>query len=205
MTTLPGLFAAGECNFSDHGANRLGASALMQGLSDGYFVLPYTVTNYLGTHSQELLTKVDTNHPEFEKAEKEVRSQIDGLLSLGKNGKRTPNEIFRELGLVMWEYVGMARDEKGLKTAIAKIAELQNEFKTNLKLSGDDQLNKNLETAGRLSDFLELGALMARDALNRTESCGGHFRVESATPEGEAKRDDEKFAYAAAWEYKGWG
>ncbi len=203
MTTLPGLFCSGEANFSDHGANRLGASALMQGLSDGYFVLPYTVTNYLGTHSQELLKKVETSHPEFEKAEKEVRAGIDGLLERGKAGKRTPTEIYRDLGLVMWEYVGMARTEAGLKTAIQKIKELQNDFDTNLKLTGDDQFNKNLESAGRLGDFLELGALMAQDALARTESCGGHFRVESQTPEGEAKRDDEHFAYVAAWEYKG--
>ena len=203
MTNLQGLFCAGEANFSDHGANRLGASALMQGLSDGYFILPYTITNYLGTHSQELLKKVDTNHPEFDKAEKSVRDEIKRILDLGKNGNRTPNEIFRDLGLVMWEHVGMARDEKGLKIAIEKIKELQKDFDTNLKLSGDDKMNKNLETAQRLADFLELGALTARDALARSESCGGHFRVESQSPEGEAKRDDEKFSYAAAWEYKG--
>ena len=203
QTNLPGLFAAGEANFSDHGANRLGASALMQGLSDGYFVLPYTVTNYIGTHSQELLTKVNTDHPAFAEAENSVRAEIKDLLERGKKGKRTPNELFRELGLVMWEYVGMARSEAGLKTAIQKITDLQKEFDTNLLITGDEALNRHIETAGRLRDFLELGMLMAKDALHRQESCGGHFRVESATPEGEAKRDDEHYAYVAAWEYAG--
>jgi succinate dehydrogenase / fumarate reductase flavoprotein subunit len=203
MTTLPGLFAAGEANFSDHGANRLGASALMQGLSDGYFVLPYTVTNYLGSHSQELLKKVEVSHPAFEQAEKQVRDEMDRLIKIGKNGKRTPNELFRELGLVVWDYIGMSRSEAGLKTAISKIAELQKEFDTNLLIHSDAALNTSLSTANRLGDFLELAMLMAKDALNRTESCGGHFRVESQTPEGEAKRDDENQAYAAAWEYKG--
>jgi succinate dehydrogenase / fumarate reductase flavoprotein subunit len=203
QTNLPGLFAAGECNFSDHGANRLGASALMQGLSDGYFILPYTVTNYLGTHASELLKKVDVTHPAFEEAEKTVKDEIKRLITVGKTGKRTPNELFRELGLVMWEHVGMARDDKGLKEAIEKIKALQHEYDTNLMVNDDEGLNTTLETAGRLSDFLQLGALMARDALNRTESAGGHFRVESQTPEGEAMRDDANFAYAAAWEYKG--
>lgn len=203
MTNLQGLFAAGEANFSDHGANRLGASALMQGLSDGYFILPYTVTNYLGTHSQELLKKVSVDHPAFVEAEKQVREEIARLIGVGKTGKRTPNELFRELGNIVWEYVGMARSDQGLKTAIEKIKGIQKEFDTNLMLNDDQHLNNNLETAGRLGDFIELALLMARDALHRTESCGGHFRVESQTPEGEAKRDDEKFAYAAAWEYKG--
>ena len=205
QTTLPGLFAAGEANFSDHGANRLGASALMQGLSDGYFVLPFTVTNYLGTHAQELLKKVDTQHPAFESAEKEVRAGIQKLLETGKKGSRTPTEIYRDLGKVVWEKIGMARSETGLREAMEQIQKLQHDFDTNLKLTGDDQLNKNLETAGRLGDFLELAYLMAQDALHRTESCGGHFRVESQTQDGEAQRDDENFAYVAAWEYQGKG
>jgi len=203
MTNVQGLFAGGEANFSDHGANRLGASALMQGLSDGYFILPYTVTNYLGMNSQELLKKVDTKHPAFEEAEKSVRDEIKRLISVGKTGKRTPNEIYRDLGNVMWEYVGMARDEKGLKLAIEKIKELQHDYDTNMMLNDDEALNTNLQVAQRLGDFLELGTLIARDALHRAESCGGHFRVESQTPEGEAKRDDAHFSYVAAWEYKG--
>lgn len=205
QTSLPGLFAAGEANFSDHGANRLGASALMQGLSDGYFVLPFTVTNYLGTHAQELLKKVDTHHPAFEAAEKDVRTGIQKLLEVGKKGKRTPTEIYRDLGKVVWEKIGMARSEQGLKEAMAEIQKLQHDFDTNLQLTGDDQMNKNLETAGRLADFLELAHLMAQDALHRNESCGGHFRVESQTPDGEAQRDDANYAYVAAWEYQGKG
>jgi succinate dehydrogenase / fumarate reductase flavoprotein subunit len=204
QTTLPGLFAAGEANFSDHGANRLGASALMQGLSDGYFVLPFTVTNYLGTHAQELLKKVDTKHPAFDACEKDVKQNIDRLVQIGKTGKRTVMEIYRDLGKVVWEKIGMARTEAGLKEGIEQIKKLQHEFDTNLKLTGDTGLNKNLEMAGRLQDFLELAALMARDALERKESCGGHFRVESQD-QGEAKRDDENFAYVAAWEYLGKG
>jgi succinate dehydrogenase / fumarate reductase flavoprotein subunit len=205
QTTLPGLFAAGEANFSDHGANRLGASALMQGLSDGYFVLPFTVTNYLGTHAQELLKKVDVSHAAFESAEKEVRAEMDRMLENGKKGKRTVTEIYRDLGKVVWEKIGMARSEQGLKEALVEIEKLQKDFDTDLLLTGDSKLNKNLEMAGRLRDFLELGALMARDALERKESCGGHFRVESQTPDGEAQRDDENFAHVAAWEYKGKG
>jgi succinate dehydrogenase / fumarate reductase flavoprotein subunit len=205
QTTLPGLFAAGEANFSDHGANRLGASALMQGLSDGYFILPYTVTNYLGTHAQELLKKVDVSHAAFEAAEKEVRAEIERMLERGKSGKRTVTEIYRDLGKVVWEKIGMARSESGLKEALAEIEKLQKDFDNDLLLTGDAHLNKNLEMAGRLRDFLELGALMARDALERKESCGGHFRVESQTPDGEAQRDDEHFAHVAAWEYKGKG
>ncbi len=205
MTTLPGLFAGGEANFSDHGANRLGASALMQGLSDGYFILPYTVTNYIGSHSQELLKKIPTNHPAFEAAEKTIRDEVDTLIKIGKNGKRTPNEIHRDLGRVVWDHIGMARSDAGLKEGIAKIAELQQQYDKDLLITGDHQLNSQIETAGRLRDFLELGALMAKDALNRKESCGGHLRVESQTPEGEAKRDDENFSYVSAWEYKGRG
>ena len=205
MTSIRGLYCLGEANFSDHGANRLGASALMQGLSDGYFILPYTITNYLGTHSQELLKKVETSHPAFEQAEKQVRDEIGRLIANGKKGKRTPNDIFKELGLVTWEHVGMARDEKGLKLAIEKIAKLQNEYDNNMLLNDDSHLNTALQTAQRLGDYLELARLMAQDALHRTESCGGHFRVESQSPEGEAQRDDANFAYAAAWEYKGKG
>jgi succinate dehydrogenase / fumarate reductase flavoprotein subunit len=205
QTTLPGLFAAGEANFSDHGANRLGASALMQGLSDGYFILPYTVTNYLGTHAQDLLKKVDVSHAAFDSAEKEVRSEIDRMLENGKKGKRTVTEIYRDLGKVVWDKIGMARSEQGLKEALAEIEKLQKDFDTDLLLTGDSKLNKNLEMAGRLRDFLELAALMARDALERKESCGGHFRVESQTPDGEAQRDDENYAHVAAWEYKGKG
>jgi succinate dehydrogenase / fumarate reductase flavoprotein subunit len=205
QTTLPGLFAAGEANFSDHGANRLGASALMQGLSDGYFVLPYTVTNYLGTHAQELLKKVEVSHAAFEEAEKNVRDNVNALLERGKKGNRTVIEIYRDLGNVVWEKIGMARSEKGLKEAMEQIKKLQHEFDTNLKLTGDGQLNKNLELAGRVQDLLELGHLMAQDALHRQESCGGHFRVESQTSDGEAQRDDANFAYVAAWEYKGRG
>ncbi len=204
MTNLEGLFCAGEANFSDHGANRLGASALMQGLSDGYFVLPFTVTNYLGTYAQELLKKVETSHPAFEAAEQNVKDGINKMIAVGKKGKRTPSEIHRDLGNVMWEYVGMARTAEGLKVAIEKIAQLQKDFDENMLLNDDQNLNSNLQVAGRLADFLELGALMARDALAREESCGGHFRVESQD-EGEAKRDDEKYAHVAAWEYKGKG
>ncbi len=204
MTNLQGLFAAGEANFSDHGANRLGASALMQGLSDGYFILPYTVTNYIGTHAQELLKKVDTQHPAFEAAEKLVHDDIQKLLKSSKNGKRTPNELYRELGLVVWNKVGMARDAKGLNEALEQIKKLQHEFDHNLLISQDETLNTSLITANRLRDFLELAALMAQDALDREESCGGHFRVESQD-NGEAKRDDEKYSYVSAWEYKGTG
>jgi succinate dehydrogenase / fumarate reductase, flavoprotein subunit len=203
QTTVPGLFAAGEANFSDHGANRLGASALMQGLSDGYFVLPYTVTNYLGSGG---FTKVDTNHAAFADVEREVQSGIQKLLDVGSRGKRTPTEIFRDLGHIMWDKVGMARDDAGLKEALVQIKTLREDFDSNLKLTGDaNGLNKNLEMAGRVSDFLELGELMAQDALHRTESCGGHFRTESQTSDGEALRNDNEFSYVAAWEYKGRG
>ncbi len=203
QTTIPGLFAAGEANFSDHGANRLGASALMQGLSDGYFVLPYTVTNYLATGG---FMKVDTSHAAFADVERDVKNGIQNLLSVGARGKRTPTEIFRDLGNVIWDKVGMARDDAGLKEALLQIKKLREDFDTNLKLTGDgDGLNKNLEMAGRVSDFLELGELMAQDALHRTESCGGHFRTESQTSDGEALRNDNEFSYVAAWEYKGRG
>jgi succinate dehydrogenase / fumarate reductase, flavoprotein subunit len=199
MTTVPGLFALGEANFSDHGANRLGASALMQGLADGYFVIPYTLGDYLAGAKTE---SVSTDHPAFVEAENAIRAQIDKMLSI--NGNKTVMEFHKELGKIMWDKVGMARNEAGLKQAIAEIQALKQEFWTNLKLTGvKDTYNKYLEYAGRMADFLELGELMAKDALDRNESCGGHFREEYQTTEGEALRDDENFAYVSAWEYKG--
>ncbi len=201
MTTVPGLFALGECNFSDHGANRLGASALMQGLADGYFVIPYTIGGYLANMKND---KIKTDQKEFIEAEKLVKERIKKLLSI--NGKKTVDEFHRELGHVMWEYVGMSRNEKGLKTAIKKIQEIRTDFWKNVKVAGEnEELNQSLEKAGRVADFLELGELMAEDALHRKESCGGHFREESQTEENEAKRDDKNFSYAAAWEYTGEG
>jgi succinate dehydrogenase / fumarate reductase flavoprotein subunit len=201
MTTIPGLYAGGEANFSDHGANRLGASALMQGLADGYFVLPYTIGDYLASTKFE---KVTTDHPAFAEAEAAQKAQIAKLLEIGKKGKKTVLEFYRELGHIMWDHVGMARNEKGLKGAIESIKKLREEFWQGCLIPGTgDELNKNLELAGRVADFLELGELMARDALNRSESCGGHFREESATPDGEAARKDDEFSYVAAWEYTG--
>jgi succinate dehydrogenase / fumarate reductase flavoprotein subunit len=201
MTTVPGLFALGECNFSDHGANRLGASALMQGLADGYFVIPYTIGGYLANTKND---KLSTDIKEFKDAEKAVNDRINKLLAI--NGNKTVDEFHRELGLVMWEYVGMSRNEKGLKTAIKKIQEIRKDFWKNVRVLGaNEQLNQSLEKAGRVADFLELGELMAEDALQRKESCGGHFREESQTEENEAKRDDKNFAYVAAWEYTGDG
>jgi succinate dehydrogenase / fumarate reductase flavoprotein subunit len=199
MSTIPGLHVLGEANFSDHGANRLGASALMQGLADGYFVIPYTLGDYIASNE---LPAVDTGDEAFKNTEKEVAGKIDKLLSIG--GNRTVKEIHRELGLIMWNNIGMGREEPGLKKAIGEIRELRELFWKDLKLTGTgEMLNKNVEFAGRVADYLELGELMAADALNRTESCGGHFREESQTEEGEAKRDDENFTYVAAWEYKG--
>ncbi|MGE3973271.1 MAG: fumarate reductase/succinate dehydrogenase flavoprotein subunit [Bdellovibrionales bacterium] len=205
MTTVPGLFALGEANFSDHGANRLGASALMQGLADGYFVIPNTLGNYLAQMKQ---TKVTTDHPEFQRCEEEVKGQVHKLLQAGSKNKggKTVLEYYRELGLAMWDNVGMARSNESLKAALKKIPEMREEFWNSVLIGGTgDEFNKNLEVAGRVADFLELGELMAKDAEHRTESCGGHFRTESQTPEGEAKRDDEKFSYVGAWEYKGIG
>ncbi len=204
MSTIPGLHVLGEANFSDHGANRLGASALMQGLADGYFVIPYTIGDYIASND---LPKVTTNAPEFVAIELEVKQQIQTLLKAGnQKAKKTVNEFYRELGLLMWNDVGMARSEQGLRSVIQKITRLREEFWQGVNISGSaDTLNKNLEVAGRVADFLELGELMARDALYRTESCGGHFRVESQTPEGEANRDDSQFSHVAAWEYKGVG
>ncbi|MBN1112998.1 MAG: fumarate reductase/succinate dehydrogenase flavoprotein subunit [Bacteroidales bacterium] len=200
MTTVPGLFSLGESNFSDHGANRLGASALMQGLADGYFILPYTIGDYL---SNEIQTpRISTDHPEFNKAYETVREKITKLVN--NAGKRSVDSIHKELGHIMWDNVGMARDEKGLTEAIEKIKALKKEFWSNVKVPGtSDEFNQELEKALRLADFIELGELMARDALNRSESCGGHFRVESATEEGEAKRNDEEFAYVSVWEHAG--
>ncbi len=201
MTTVPGLYAIGEANFSDHGANRLGASALMQGLADGYFVLPYTIGEYL---SGEISTpKISTDLPEFVEAENSVKEVVKKLLSI--NGKKSPETLHRELGKIMWEYCGMARNEEGLKKALGMLAELREEFWSNVKVvGGEHEYNPELAKAMRVADFIELGELMVRDALNRRESCGGHFREESQE-DGEAKRDDENFAYVAAWEFNGVG
>lgn len=200
QTTVPGLFAIGEANFSDHGGNRLGASALMQGLADGYFIVPITIGDYLSNKFAE--PRPDINAPEFIQAERAVRERIDRLFAVG--GTETVDSIHKQLGHIMWEYVGMARDEKGLKKAIEEIKALKEKFYTSVKVPGSQfEFNQELEKALRLEDFFEIGELMARDALNREESCGGHFRVESQTEEGEAKRDDKNFMYVAAWEYKG--
>lgn len=201
MSTIPGLFVAGEANFSDHGANRLGASALMQGLADGYFVLPYTVSNYLAADKPSY---VKTDHAEFNKAAKEIDDMTNKLLSI--KGKRTVDDIHKQLGRLMWNKVGMARNEKGLKEVINEIKELREEFWKNVNVVGDAKdVNQCLERAARVADYLELGELMAVDALHRNESCGGHFREEYQTEEGEAKRDDENYAYVAAWEFKSVG
>ena len=200
QTTIPGLYAIGEANFSDHGGNRLGASALMQGLADGYFILPYTIGDYLSHKIQE--PKTDINHPAFEEAEKAVKEKINKLLSI--KGKKSVDEIHKQLGLVMWDYVGMARNEAGLKKALELIKDLKKEFWSNVYVAGENgEFNQELEKALRLADFLEMGELMALDALNRHESCGGHFREEMQTEDGETKRDDENFMYVSAWEYKG--
>jgi len=200
QTTIPGLFSTGESNFSDHGANRLGASALMQGLADGYFVLPYTIQNYL---ADEINTpRYKTDLPEFDQAEKEVQDQLEKLLAV--KGTMTVDTLHKKLGHIMWEHVGMARNKEGLKTAIKEIADLKEEFWSNVNIPGElNDLNVELQKASRLADFIELGALMARDALNREESCGGHFREEYQTEEGEALRNDKDFTYVAAWEFKG--
>jgi succinate dehydrogenase / fumarate reductase, flavoprotein subunit len=199
MTTVPGLYALGEANFSDHGANRLGASALMQGLSDGYFVIPYTLGNYIAS---ENLAEVDTNHEAFDAIEKEVQAQTDTLLNIG--GSKTVLEYHRELGHYVWDHIGMARNKEGLEGAIKSIQDLKKDFWQNVNVPGSDKnYNKALEFAGRVADFMELGELMARDALNREESCGGHFREEHQTEEGEAKRDDKNFAYVSAWKWEG--
>ena len=199
MSTVPGLHVIGEANFSDHGANRLGASALMQGLADGYFVLPNTIGDYLASSRLE---KIDTQHPAFREAEAEVAKRTKKLLSI--DGTRTVDSFHRELGKLMWEYCGMSRNEKGLRTALEKIPQLREEYWSTVNVPGSDrELNQALEKAGRVADFFELAELMCLDALHRTESCGAHFREESQTPDGEAVRDDEHFAYVAAWEYAG--
>ncbi|MDQ8003808.1 MAG: fumarate reductase/succinate dehydrogenase flavoprotein subunit [Pedobacter sp.] len=200
MTTIPGLYCTGEANFSDHGANRLGASALMQGLADGYFVLPYTIGSYL---SKEIATKpIPTDHPAFVEAENEVKATIDKFLSI--NGTKSVDHFHKRLGHIMWEKCGMARNKEGLTQAIQEIQDLRREFWADVKVPGSaDEFNPELEKAHRVADFIELGELMCKDALNREESCGGHFREEHQTEEGEAKRDDENYAYVAAWEYKG--
>jgi succinate dehydrogenase / fumarate reductase, flavoprotein subunit len=201
MSTIPGLHVLGEANFSDHGANRLGASALMQGLADGYFVIPYTLAHYLGGTS---LPAVSIEHDAFGEAEASVQSQIDRLLAV--KGSKTPRQLHRDLGAVLWDDVGMARNEAGLRKALTRIPELRNEFWQNVSVPGpQNNLNKNLEYAGRVADYLEFAELLALDALHRTESCGGHFREESQTPDGEARRDDEHFSYVAAWEFGGVG
>ncbi|MCL2341440.1 MAG: fumarate reductase/succinate dehydrogenase flavoprotein subunit [Proteobacteria bacterium] len=205
MTTIPGLYATGECNFSDHGANRLGASALMQGLADGYFVLPYTIGNYLATVPP---VPTNTNDPAFEAAASEVREQINRLMQNTKSGKggQTVDHYHRELGKIMWDYCGMGRNKEGLELALKRIPEIRAEFWEKVIVPGSGQeLNQSLERAGRVADFLEFGELMVRDALHREESCGGHFREESQTEENEAKRDDANFSYVAVWEYKGQG
>jgi succinate dehydrogenase / fumarate reductase, flavoprotein subunit len=199
MTTIPGLYALGEANFSDHGANRLGASALMQGLADGYFVIPYTIGDYLASMGPD---KVGIDRPEFKEAIDKVNADINKLLSI--KGKKTVDEYHRELGLIMWEYCGMSRSDAGLKTAKSKIQQLRAEYWQNVNVvGGAGELNQELEKAMRVADFMELGELMVDDALNRSESCGGHFREESQTPDGEAQRRDDEFSYVAAWEYKG--
>src|SRR5574344_444050 len=202
QTSIPGLFAIGECNFSDHGANRLGASALMQGLADGYFVLPYTIQNYLA--DQITVPRFRTDTPEFDAAEAAVKAKIDRLMNI--KGKRSVDSIHKELGRVMWEYVGMGRTAEGLQQAIDKIQALRKEFWSNVFIPGKaEDLNSELEKAIRLADFIEIGDLMAREALMREESCGGHFREEKQSPEGEALRQDDKFSFASCWKYAGEG
>ncbi|WP_291858319.1 fumarate reductase/succinate dehydrogenase flavoprotein subunit [Marinilabilia sp.] len=200
QTSVPGLFSAGEANFSDHGANRLGASALMQGLADGYFVLPYTIQNYL---ADDIATpRMTTEEKEFEEAEKAAKGHFEKLISI--KGNRSVDSIHKELGLVMWDFVGMARNKEGLQEAIEKIQAIKKEFWSNVRIPGSEEdMNIELEKAARLADFIEIGDLMARDALHREESCGGHFREEFQTEEGEALRQDDKFAYSGCWEFKG--
>ena len=201
MSNLPGLFVIGEANFSDHGANRLGASALMQGLADGYFVLPYTIGDFFVTAGN---SKVGTDHIEFQAVEEAANGRVAKLL--GIEGERSPDSFHKQLGKVVWEHCGMGRTDAGLRTALEEIPKIRDEFWQNLRVLGTaETLNQNLEKASRVADFLEFGELMVRDALDRTESCGGHFREESQTPEGEALRDDEKFSFVSAWEWKGDG
>jgi len=199
QTTIPGLFAIGECNFSDHGANRLGASALMQGLADGYFVLPYTIQNYLA--DQSIWPRLSTDMPEFAETEKAVEKEIDRLMNI--KGKRSVDSIHKELGHIMWEHVGMGRTKEGLEEGLKLLKNLRQEFNTNLFIPGSKEgLNVELDKAIHLRDFILMGELVARDALHREESCGGHFREEHQTEEGEAKRDDKNFFYVGCWEYQ---
>jgi succinate dehydrogenase / fumarate reductase flavoprotein subunit len=201
MSNVPGLHVLGEANFSDHGANRLGASALMQGLADGYFVIPYTIGDYLASSA---LPKVTTEHDAFKESADSVQKTINRLLSI--KGTRGIREIHRELGRIMWDYVGMARNETGLRQALQEIPKLRDQFWHDVSVPGTpDNLNQSLEYAGRVADYLEFAELLALDALHRRESCGGHFREESQTPDGEALRDDEHFSYVAAWEFTGVG
>jgi succinate dehydrogenase / fumarate reductase flavoprotein subunit len=201
MSTIPGLHVLGEANFSDHGANRLGASALMQGLADGYFVIPYTLAHYLGSAA---FPPVGTDHDAFREAEASVQERIDTLLAV--KGSKTPRQLHRELGALLWDEVGMARNDAGLRKALERIPHLRDEFWQNVSVPGPkNNLNKNLEYAGRVADYLEFAEVLTLDALHRTESCGGHFREESQTPDGEALRDDDNFSYVAAWEFQGVG
>jgi succinate dehydrogenase / fumarate reductase flavoprotein subunit len=201
MSTIPGLHVAGEANFSDHGANRLGASALMQGLADGYFILPLTIGDYLARLRGDT---IDTTHPAFADTERAVKQQAQRLLAI--NGSRSVNDFHRELGALMWEYCGMARSAEGLRTALERIPELRERFWHDVRVPGSAAtLNQSLENAGRVADFLEFAELMCHDALDRDESCGGHFRVEHQTAEGEALRNDESFAHTSVWEFAGVG
>ena len=200
-STIPGLFVLGEANYSDHGANRLGASALMQGLADGYFVIPYTLGNHLATCP---LPKVDTDHAAFGEALQNATGRVESLLAV--KGRRTVESFHRELGAIMWDYCGMSRNRQGLETAIEKLGGLRDEFWSNVKVMGSgESFNQNLEHAGRVADFLEFGELLASDAMHREESCGGHFREEHQTEDNEARRDDENFLYSAAWQFNGVG
>jgi succinate dehydrogenase / fumarate reductase flavoprotein subunit len=200
MTTIPGLYAIGEANFSDHGANRLGASALMQGLADGYFVLPYTIGDYLSDQLGD--PPLATSDPAFDEVQIEVTDRVQGFLE--NRGTRSVDHYHRELGRIMWEYCGMSRDQAGLEKAISEIPDLYEEFRRDARvLGGNEQLNQSLEKAGRVDDFFQLAELMCRDALHREESCGGHFREEHQHPDGEARRDDENFSYVAAWQWTG--
>jgi len=199
MSTIPGLFVIGEANFSDHGANRLGASALMQGLADGYFILPYTIGHYFVSAEQP---KPSASHPQFKQTENQVQAFTNRLLSI--RGKRTVTSLHRELGKLLWDKCGMARNEAGLQLALRRIPELRDEFWHNVNVTGGGaELNQTLEYAGRVADFMELAELLCLDALTRRESCGGHFREEFQTEDGEAKRDDENFSFVSAWEYQG--
>jgi succinate dehydrogenase / fumarate reductase flavoprotein subunit len=200
MTNIPGLYAAGEANFSDHGANRLGASALMQGLSDGYFVLPYTIGNYLAPMLNKAIP--GTDHPEFKAAEEAARLRFNGYLAAG--GTKSPDFFHRELGKIIWDYCGMERTEQGLEKALSEIPALYEEFKKDLRVTGSgENMNQTLEKAGRVDDFFQLGMLMCHDALDRKESCGGHFRAEFQTDDGEALRDDDNYCHVSAWEWGG--